>query len=202
MPIVSKTEYARLRGCAPSYVSKLLREGRITAIADGEHLGKIDSELADRQLEAARDPTKDGVRRRWQREKREDQETAALPLQGGGAAPGEPRIEPKDTEGYYTHKAKREKYDAALAQLRYLEQVGRLVSAEDVEREYDAIARSVRDALLNIPDRLAPIVAAETDPARVHALIAEEMRVALNELSRRLDEPAASGGTPERTTAH
>ncbi len=202
MPILSKTEYARHRECAPSYISKLLREGRITEIADGEHKGKIDSELADRQLEAARDPTKDGVRARWQRAKG-DQGTAQLPLQREGETPAPTRPEkPAKGEGYYDHKAKREKFEAHLAELKYLEEVGLLVPAVDVEREFDSLGRSVRDALLNIPDRLAPIIAVEKDPTRVHALLAEEMRVALNELSRRLEESPAAGGAEERAIAH
>lgn len=44
-------------------------------------------------------------------------------------------------------------------------------------------ARTVRDNLLNIPGRLAPLVAAESDERRCFALIDQEIRQALVELT-------------------
>ena len=41
----------------------------------------------------------------------------------------------------------------------------------------------MRDALLNIPDRLAAVLAAETETQKVHALIAAEIWQALEELT-------------------
>ncbi len=43
--------------------------------------------------------------------------------------------------------------------------------------------RTVRDNLLNIPDRLAATLAAETDVDRVHHLLSVEIRKALEELA-------------------
>jgi hypothetical protein len=37
-------------------------------------------------------------------------------------------------------------------------------------------ARTTRDTLLNIPDRLSGVLAAESDARRVHALLSAEMR--------------------------
>jgi hypothetical protein len=37
--------------------------------------------------------------------------------------------------------------------------------------------------MLNIPDRLAALLAAETDPARVHELLTTEIRRALQEFA-------------------
>lgn len=211
MPIVTKSEYATLRGWAPSYVSKLLRQGKIAELADGEHKGKIDSEDADRRLAEARDPSKDAVRRHWRDKKvGHPPDTLNLLPQVGGGAPKTSSDVPRSRsesgeDSYYAHKSKREKFEAQLAELRYLEEIGKLVAADDVEREIERLARSVRDAQLNIADRLAPILAAETDPARVHTLIAEEIRASHNELSRRLERGAAgddAGGAAERPLAH
>lgn len=44
--------------------------------------------------------------------------------------------------------------------------------------------RQIRDALLGIPDRMADILAAEPDPARVRRLLHDELTQALTELTR------------------
>jgi metal-dependent amidase/aminoacylase/carboxypeptidase family protein len=43
--------------------------------------------------------------------------------------------------------------------------------------------RVVRDALLNIPERLAAMLASEGDERRVHQILATEIRAAMEELT-------------------
>ena len=43
--------------------------------------------------------------------------------------------------------------------------------------------RQFRDHMLNIPDRVAAMVAAETDAAKCYAILANEIRRALNEFA-------------------
>jgi hypothetical protein len=58
----------------------------------------------------------------------------------------------------------------------------------------------MRDALLNVPDRIAAVLAAERDPARVHAELTKEIKRVLHELS---DDARAeiARGTSERVAA-
>jgi hypothetical protein len=44
------------------------------------------------------------------------------------------------------------------------------------------VARIVRDSMLNIPDRVAAELAAETDPFKVQQRLSAEIRLALIEL--------------------
>jgi hypothetical protein len=53
----------------------------------------------------------------------------------------------------------------------------------DVQKEAFALGRSVREALANLADRLSHQLAGETDPARIHAVLTDEHRSALVELS-------------------
>jgi hypothetical protein len=46
-------------------------------------------------------------------------------------------------------------------------------------------ARKTRDALLAVPDRIAALLAAETDPARVHAVLSNELKQALHGIADR-----------------
>ena len=45
------------------------------------------------------------------------------------------------------------------------------------------MARSVRDAMNSIPDRVANQFAAETDPVVIHKVLTDELRKALERLS-------------------
>lgn len=80
-------------------------------------------------------------------------------------------------------QAKKEEFRAKLVELEYEERVGTLVRKDEVEKEMFQIGRLVRDAVLNVPSRLAGIIAAESDQRKVHDLLERELRQALEALS-------------------
>lgn len=80
-------------------------------------------------------------------------------------------------------RAIREVYAARLAKLEYEKAVGKVIEADAVKLQAFKIARSVRDALLNLPDRVSAELAAEVDPVRVHLRLSAEIRKALESLS-------------------
>ena len=80
-------------------------------------------------------------------------------------------------------RARREHYQAELAKLEVDLKRRELVPAVDVQKEAFALGRSVREALANLADRLSHQLAGETDPARIHAVLTDEHRAALVELS-------------------
>ena len=91
------------------------------------------------------------------------------------------RLSPSNT----LSEARRRK-ETALAELRELDvrvRRGTLVERAAVEKRVFANIRASRDLLQNIPDRLAGVLAAETDQARIHALLTQEIRQALEALS-------------------
>jgi hypothetical protein len=72
---------------------------------------------------------------------------------------------------------------------------GQLLEASQAKRRSFELARTVRDALLNIPDRVAAELAAEADASKVHARLDDEIRKALVSLSETLSaEPGAGDG--------
>lgn len=79
-------------------------------------------------------------------------------------------------------RAEREKYKARLAKLEYRERAGKLISLIEVQRVISGAAATVRDQLLSLPDRVAPVVASVTDPLQVRNLIRDEMLKALSSL--------------------
>ncbi len=52
-------------------------------------------------------------------------------------------------------------------------------------------ARLVNTKLMELPERLSPLLAVETDPLRIHALLTSEIRGVLNALADRARELGA-----------
>jgi hypothetical protein len=157
MAILSQRAYARHRGVALSAVQKAISTGRISTMADG----RIDSDVADGEW-AANTRTRPPAARRTQ----SDDDGDAF-----GAAQ------------YTKARAVREHYQARLAKIEYEERVGSLVSKDEVQIASFNKFRQFRDAMLNIPDRIAAMLAAETDGAKCYEIIATEIRKALNEFA-------------------
>lgn len=91
---------------------------------------------------------------------------------------------------YHVARTLRETAEARLAQLTLAERQGRLLDAAAVERSTFEFHRALRDRLTGIPDRTAPIVAAEPDVAKCHAILAEEIRTVLGDIVKSLEEAA------------
>lgn len=178
---------ARLLGCAHPTLIAALDDGRIPEAAvvrdaDGRRIGlHVDRTRA--AMAANTDPVQ--AARKGQTWAPPDELDLALPAAPGAAAP--PDVEP----GYHEARADRERAAAAIAQLQLGERLGQLVLADAVTRAATKASRSTRDALTSIPDRISALLAAETDPARVHAILSNELRQALNGLADRLPADAA-----------
>lgn len=100
---------------------------------------------------------------------------------------------PKDP-AFAAIQRKREHFRAELARLDFEERIKKLTETDKVEAEGFRIGRLVRDAVLNVPSRLAGILAAESDQRKVHDLLEKELRQALEVL-------AIDDGYPEGTAA-
>jgi hypothetical protein len=84
---------------------------------------------------------------------------------------------------YMQAKTAREVYEAKNAQLEYEERTGKLIKVDAVRSAWAAKITGARDALLQIPSRVAPVLAATSDLVEVTALLEAELRQALAELS-------------------
>lgn len=168
---ISGRAYARRRGVTHAAVQKALRTGRITALADGT----IDPERADAEWGANTDETKprNSVSGDPRHRRIPGEPPAPAGSAGGpGGAPAAYTVARAMREGYLARRAKRE-----LEQLE-----GSLVRADEVKAEAFAAGRRVRDAILAVPDRLAPVLAGCDDERQVHQLLTAELRAALEGL--------------------
>ena len=85
---------------------------------------------------------------------------------------------------YQTSRAIREAYAARLAKLEYEERTAKLISSDEVEMRTFNLARRLRDRMQTLPRRLAAALAAEQDPRVIEQRLDDEIRQALEELSR------------------
>jgi phage terminase Nu1 subunit (DNA packaging protein) len=74
------------------------------------------------------------------------------------------------------------KAKAGMAELSHAELIGDLVRKEEILRQDFSLARILRNNLTSIPDRAAALIAAETDPDKVHDLLEREIRASLDQI--------------------
>ena len=82
--------------------------------------------------------------------------------------------------------------EANLSEMREAEERGTLIRVDAVKAALSVAMATTREALLQIPSRLAPLLAADTDPASVQDLLHSEIHHALETLSgagQRLGRP-------------
>lgn len=181
MAVMSLRAYARHRGVSIRAVQKAIAANRITTTADK----KIDPVRADAEWQRNTNPKEQiNMAPRPERPERPAAKEQPAPA---GVTDQAPRAIAGDS--YHKARAAREGYAARLAQIEYEQKIGKLVDRAAVEAEAFNRYRTFRDLILNIPDRIAPIIAAESDTAKVHEILEAEIRTALNDFSNASTAP-------------
>lgn len=186
--MMNQSQYARHRGLSQPRVAQMIRAGQLDGafLKDDRGRYRIDPTKADALLDATRDVSLDQQRNLFTgapmakpgRPKTNSRLGNCHTLGGGvGRAPtGQPRTFADANTLEKTYKAK-------LAQLKYEEQMGALVPKEDVDRQAHDLGKMIRARLEAIPARLAPTVAALSDPIEVAAHLRAEINQLLTDLS-------------------
>jgi hypothetical protein len=161
---LSLRAYARHRQVSLPAVQKAIQSGRITTTADG----KINTKSADAEWERNTAP-------------KPQHRTSITPLRQRlpSAAPSASPI------NYAVERAIRERIRVRreTIELRKLEE--KLISRDEVQVAAFNRGRVLRDGMLNIADRIAAQLAAESDPNKVHETLTLEIRRALLEFADR-----------------
>jgi hypothetical protein len=168
VPEMSRAGYAEHRGVTIQAVNAAIKTGRITPLEDG----RIDSEKSDAEWAERTDPA------------------AARTLEGsrqprGRGRPPNGKAEasaPEVLSEYLASRSKRETFRARREELALEKDSGKLVPLADVRAAAFNTGRRLREQLLTIPDRVAPVVAGLSDIAECHRVVREEILRALEEL--------------------
>ena len=181
---MSLRAYARHRGVSLRAVQKALASGRISARKDG----RVDADVADANWERNTAPRPRPASKPVNKTASKEVASPASP-QSARHHSDPPRREPAEPPRlesgleYSKARAVRESYLARLAKIDFEERTEKLVSRDEMQVAAFSRFRMFRDGMLNIPDRLAAVLAAETDPRHVHELLATEIRKALTEFA-------------------
>lgn len=154
----SASEYAKHRGVTPGMITKAVRIGRIKPCEFKGKRAVFDFDECDKAWDQNKDPSNRG----WE----------SAPVAGSS---DEPAGSVDEAMTFNEARTKRERYQAELARLEFEEKAGQLVDINKIRREYFKQARNARDNLLNIPDRLAPMLIGRTSIHEIRMLMLEEI---------------------------
>lgn len=191
--LMTQAQYAEHRGVSRAAVHKAIKDERISTID-----GKIDPAVADIQWAAnsrARAPSSpaaaalSGAR----------PDVASRPA-ASAPDPGDPGYGGmfESPDDYGVSRARREAAEAELAELKLAEQRGNLIQLKAVEAVWSNSCAGMREHLLQIRARLAPLLANESDVFKVEQLLEAEHNAALQLLA---GSASTAGAITETATA-
>jgi len=96
---------------------------------------------------------------------------------------GRPPLDPAKRSTLYEEQRRRTAAMAEREELRNRKLKGELVSRADIEAQWFKVGRQTRDALQNIPARIAGLVAAEKKQTKCFEILEREIRQALEGLA-------------------
>jgi len=175
----SLAEFARRKGWHRSTATRHKQHGRLVMTNDG----LVDVEASEALLAAAADPSKEGVRQRHARNRR-----------GAGGGDSAKASASDTTYQLLTkHRASAEGARAEMLQLDLAEKEGRLADTEVVRKYAFSAARAARNAILNLPFRIDPLLQGETDRAKRMEVWGREIRAICSELAEGLEVTVPHG---------
>lgn len=161
-------------------VSKAEKSGRISRAASG----MFDLDAASIQYRLHTDP---------EQQARSMQQRS----DGGTEVLDPPAVELRgDAAALIAAKARREAAEAQLAELELAEKRGEIMAVGEHKRVLFAVARSVRDALLQIPVRAAALLSAESSTQGCQAILDAEIHKALQQLADGAKQVTGEVGGP------
>ena len=183
---LSPKHSAEARGGSRQAVMKAIAAGRLKGALSKNEKGwwRIDREVADREWSEMTDRAKAEGR----------QKAGGAPKKDNGTPSMFEPDESAQKAARVTHaqaSTDRIQVDAELKRLDLLERQGFLVDRRSVEREAFEMARTVRDCVCQVPERIAAELAGIKDPGELQRRLAEELAKALESLTQKPDEAAA-----------
>jgi phage terminase Nu1 subunit (DNA packaging protein) len=150
-----------MQGFSKQHASKLIQQGHVI-LEDG----LVDTEQAEAALAAMRNPNKPIYRKHAKNnDKPSTAELSTVLLKT---------------------RIKNEVEKGKMLEIEAKAKTGQYVDARDVERQAFHVARTVRDSLQNIPDRVSSLLASISDANQIYDVLSKEIRLALESLSEDL----------------
>lgn len=185
---VSQSEFAVMKGWHRSRVSQLKKLDPSPIVFTPA--GLIDVEATELKLAASQAADKEGVRQRHARERATKPHEAEVPLPG---ADGEAedrtagaRVKDESYAKFNAARAGREEENLAIARMARMEKEGTLVRKDDVTAAAGEIGQLLIQGLESMGVKIAPDLAAESDPVACQAIIDKYIRQLRVDLAAKL----------------
>lgn len=191
MAYLSKKAFADSQGWAPSYVSKLGKQGRLVLAPDGKSVD-VDATLA--MIGKTADPSKEGVAQRHERARVQRDVYGANNLAAPEMPPNPDQVmAPPGGVGvgvgdFQAARAMRETYLALAAKAEFERLCGETVQRRPVEDAAFRAARLLRDTVLGLPKQIASDLASMSDPWEIDRFLTERLRLVLTDTTRLGDD--------------
>lgn len=171
MELLTQAAYARHREVSPAMVNKYIKTGKIPKKFLHTRKGKrlIDRDAADQALFENLDRI---MNPRFNNPLDELPSDALAKIREAGCE----SLTLEESQRLIAH------FKAELLKLEYELKTGKLAKARIVETKSFNHARGVRDAILNVPDRISPEIAAATTEAQVKEILIAAMNEAMADL--------------------
>ena len=183
----SLSAFARRLGVRPSYVTKLRQADRLVLTPDN----KVEVEASLARIEATKDPNRDDVRARHARERGQKKEPGL-----GDTVPAPNPEVAQISESYTRARSVKERYLALQAKLDYDRAIGLVVDTAVVQAAGVEVGTALRAALENLPDQLAPLVAATADEERCRQILQDHLEAILKEAAAKIERLGQQLATP------
>lgn len=192
-PVLSKSEYAAHKGWRPSYVTKLLKAGRLVLTADGKRIDVPASEVLLKKHERV---DRQGVREHHARTRRPRIAPAEIGAAGPAPADGAAVVEPPkpdELSAYNKARAEREAAMAAMAVMDQRKREGELVEVAQVRDMAARIAGIIAGGFERVGPRIGSVWSTEQDAAKRERLLEAELRQIQSEFADAIAQLGASG---------
>lgn len=171
-------DYARHRGVTFQAVYKAIKSGRIRS-TEFNQTTYVEVESADKDwnnnTKSQHVPEKQSLEPGSMGTNDEEDDPEQIEIDADG-------IDGKNaSENRRIAEAKKAVWDARQAELDFLKESGELVEMKTIKKEAFELARIVRDAILNIPDRISAELVGIKDQAAMHSVLTRELTKALQE---------------------
>ena len=176
-------------------LSQLRKEGRISYADPERRLYDLeDVRVALRSTADVRQVLATETRRQAREADAAGLSPAAPPYAEESADEDEPEYGPDHHENYKIAASFEKREAARIARIERMKLEGSVVLLADMERAAYTEARIIRDTLLGaLPTKLAPALAAITDPFALERALREGLRAALHDIVRAVQEPHGAG---------
>lgn len=179
--LVKPSEFAAIKGVSRPTVCVAMKDRIKAAIVMRGSSKMLDRDLA---LELWDKNTKVNNNSRVSPERQAHNRRPAETMKPADAVKAAVMALPDDAiPGVDVSRERKEHYQAELAKLELHQKRKDLLPAEQIKREAFSLAKTIREALINIPDRVANQLAGETDPQAVHMTLTGEITQALERLA-------------------